>query len=90
MPSIVSHINGKFRVIDIQQIVLITHKAPLNALLGSIVLESVKFVFDLIVDIFIFAFAFSAFGFDNPDLRKKSRQIRKNNPDRISYLNILF
>ena len=39
----------------------------MDALLCSIVLEGVKFVFDLVVDILILAFAFSAFGFDNPN-----------------------
>ena len=64
---IISHINGEFRIIDIQPIILVPDEAPMEAVLGGIALEGVELVFDLWIDVLVLALRFAALGLDHPD-----------------------
>ena len=66
-PVVIRHILGKLRVVDIKLIVLITHKAPIQVMLGSIGLKRIELILDLTVDVLVLAPGFTALGFDYPD-----------------------
>ena len=66
-PVFICHVDGKFGVVNIQSVILITHKSPMQAVFRCIGFECIEFIFYLAVDIFIMALAFAALGFDYPD-----------------------
>ena len=66
-PVVIGHIDGEFRIIDIQPIILVPDEAPMEAVLGGIALEGVELVFDLWIDVLVLALRFAALGLDHPD-----------------------
>ncbi len=63
----ICHIDSKFGIVDVQAIILISHKSPMQAMLRCIGFECIEFVFYLAVYVFVLAFAFAALGLNDPD-----------------------
>ena len=54
-PVIICHVDGKFRVVDIQPIILVPDETPLETVFVSVKLEGIEFVLDLNIDVYILA-----------------------------------
>lgn len=48
---VIGHVNRKFCIIDIELIVLVPDKSPMQSLFGSVCLERIEFVLNLTVDV---------------------------------------
>ena len=64
---LICHIDSKFSIVDVQAVILISHKSPMQTMLRCIGFECIEFVFYLAVYVFVLAFAFTAFGLNYPD-----------------------
>ncbi len=54
-PVIISHINGEFRIVDVQPVILVPDEAPLELVLCGIILEGIELVLNLYIDVFVLA-----------------------------------
>ena len=64
---LVCHIESKFGIVNVQAVILISHKSPMQAVLRSIGFECIEFVFYLAVYVFVLALTFAALGLNDPD-----------------------
>ncbi len=67
MPVLICHIDSKFGIVNVQPVILISHKSPMQAVLRCIGFECIEFVFYLAVYIFVLSLAFATLGFDDPN-----------------------
>ena len=66
-PVVIGHIDGEFRVVDIQPIILVPDEAPVEAVFGGVGFERIELIINLRIDIFALAFGFAALGLNHPD-----------------------
>lgn len=59
-PVIISHINGEFRIVDVQLVFFVLDEAPKETILGGIVFEGIELVFR-------FEHRFTALGLNHPN-----------------------
>lgn len=64
---LICHIDSKFGIVDVQAVILISHKSPMQTMLRCIGFECIEFVFYLAVYVFVLALTFTALGLNNPD-----------------------
>ena len=55
-PVVIGHIDGEFRVVDIQPIILVPDEAPVEAVFGGVGFERIELIFNLRIDIFVLIF----------------------------------
>lgn len=56
----IGHIDGEFRVVDIQPIILAPDEAPVEAVFGGVGFERIELIIDLRIDIFVLVLGFTA------------------------------
>lgn len=64
---VIGHIDGEFRVVDIQPIILVPDEAPVEAVFGGVGFEHIELIFNLRIDIFVLALGFTALGLNHQD-----------------------
>lgn len=65
-PVLVAHIIHILRIINVQLLIAVTNKSPIQIIFFRIGFKSIKFIANLHINIFTMSCLFSTFCFDNP------------------------